>query len=115
MICFRNVAGNWIKSQSGQKVPTLRANYQLVSKARRIRYSRHFFPEKVSELCAQLFTELEQESMGQASSDPSSHQMPVNEAGQVEADKPVESEPLSVGWSSWTLVQGEEFTQDDQE
>src|SRR2546423_4655952 len=38
---------------------------ELVSKARRIRYSRHFFPEKVSELRARLFAELEQESMEQ--------------------------------------------------
>src|SRR6266700_1892149 len=41
---------------------------ELVSRARRIRYSRHFFPEKVSDLRARLFAELEQEAMEQAES-----------------------------------------------
>jgi len=36
---------------------------ELVSKARRIRYSRHFFPESVAELRVRLFAEVEQESM----------------------------------------------------
>ena len=38
---------------------------ELTSKARRIRYSRHFFPAKVSELRARLFAEIEQQSMEQ--------------------------------------------------
>src|SRR6266581_6238897 len=39
---------------------------ELVSRARRIRYSRHFFPEKVSELRARLFAEIELGSMEHA-------------------------------------------------
>lgn len=39
---------------------------ELTSKARRIRYSRHFFPESVTELRARLFAEIEQTSMEQA-------------------------------------------------
>src|SRR5229473_5093513 len=35
---------------------------ELTSKARRIRYSRGFFPEKVTDLRARLFAELEQEA-----------------------------------------------------
>jgi hypothetical protein len=88
---------------------------ELVSKARRIRYSRHFFPEKVSELRARLFAELEQESMEQAGNEASSHPESTGEAGQVETNKPVESEPLPAKRSSWSLVQCEEFTQDYQE
>jgi hypothetical protein len=38
----------------------------MTSKARRIRYSRHFFPENVTELRARLFAEVEQETMEQA-------------------------------------------------
>ena len=95
---------------------------EIVSKARRIRYSRHFFPEQVATLRARLFAELEQESMEQAESQSSS---PVagsqsdenvqtdnaspNEAAQAETNIPT-SEP--VVRSSWVLVQREEFTQD---
>ena len=83
-----------------------------MSKARRIRYSRHFFPEKVCELRARLFAELEQESMEQASSETSSHHEPVSEASQVETDKSVANQPQSVKRSSWSPVQYEAFTQD---
>jgi hypothetical protein len=87
---------------------------ELVSKARRIRYSRHFFPEKVSELRARLFAELEQESMEQANSETSSPET-ASEADQIDADKSVENKPQPVKRSSWSLVQCEEFTQDYQE
>ena len=89
---------------------------ELVSKARRIRYSRHFFPEKVSELRARLFAELEHESMEQAGNEASPHPESAGEASQIDADKPVEITPLpAVKRSSWSLVQCEEFTQDYQE
>jgi hypothetical protein len=88
---------------------------ELVSKARRIRYSRHFFPEKVSELRARLFADLEHEAMEQASDQTSSPDDAASETGQVDADKPVENEPPAVKRSSWSLVQCEEFTQDYQE
>ena len=42
---------------------------ELVSRARRIRYSRHFFPEKVSELRVRLFAEIELGSMEQTETD----------------------------------------------
>ena len=87
---------------------------ELVSKARRIRYSRHFFPEKVSELRARLFAELEQESMEQANSETSSPET-VSEADQIDADNSVENKPQPVKRSSWVLLQCEEFTQDYQE
>jgi hypothetical protein len=92
---------------------------ELVSKARRIRYSRHFFPEKVAALRARLFAELEQESMelsdSQSNSPMDSSQTEqtdvssLNEATQTETNIPA-SEP--VVRSSWVLVQREEFTQD---
>ena len=92
---------------------------ELVSKARRIRYSRHFFPEKVAALRARLFAELEQESMEQTESQSTSpvdssqteqtDTSSLNEAAQAETNIPA-SEPVVS--SSWVLVQREEFTQD---
>lgn len=87
---------------------------ELVSKARRIRYSRHFFPEKVSELRARLFAELEQEPLEQVSGETSSPET-ASETDQIDADKSVENKPQPVKRSSWSLVQCEEFTQDYQE
>ena len=65
---------------------------ELVSRARRIRYSRHFFPEKVSDLRARLFAEIEQGSMEQAEAISSTEDSPVDEAGQVDNGKPLEVE-----------------------
>src|SRR5207249_12205873 len=53
---------------------------ELVSKARRIRYSRHFFPEKVADLRARLFSEMEHESMEQAESQSTCEGCQVNES-----------------------------------
>ncbi len=50
--------------ESGKLVEERRTyTVELVSKARRIRYSRHFFPEQVAVLRARLFEEVEQETM----------------------------------------------------
>ncbi len=88
---------------------------ELVSKARRIRYSRHFFPEKVADLRARLFAELEQESMEQTEHASSTKSSSTDAADQEENGKPGESEPQSEKRSSWSLVQQEEFTQDIKE
>ena len=39
---------------------------EVVSLARRIRYSRNFFPERVADLRFHLFSDLEQEAMEQS-------------------------------------------------
>ena len=101
---------------------------ELVSRARRIRYSRHFFPEKVSELRARLFAEIEQGSMEQTATESSTEDSPVGEADQVDNGKPVDVSEASEGEnskpgeeekivkrSSWSLVTCEEFTEDIQE
>jgi hypothetical protein len=98
---------------------------ELVSKARRIRYSHHFFPEKVTELRARLFAELEQESMEQAESQPvndaqSDNASPIGDdstdkVGPTEHSKPGKTELWIVKRSSWSLIQCEEFTQDIKE
>jgi hypothetical protein len=87
---------------------------ELVSRARRIRYSRHFFPEKVSDLRARLFAEIEQGSMEQTATASSTEDSIVDEAGQLDNGKPVEEEK-AVKRSSWSLVKCEEFTEDIQE
>ncbi len=83
---------------------------ELVSRARRIRYSRHFFPEKVADLRARLFAELEQESMEQAEQASSVENTSADEMSEGDTDKQVEAEPQPVKRSSWSLVQQEEFT-----
>ncbi len=97
---------------------------ELVSKSRRIRYSRHFFPEKVTDLRARLFAELEQESMEQAENQPIDAVQPDNgksgddssvERGQAEESKTQELGMQTVKRSSWSLIQCEEFTQDYRE
>jgi hypothetical protein len=93
---------------------------ELVSKARRIRYSRHFFPEAVAALRARLFSELEQ-AEGQALSEGAQAENAPAVAGSGEneqeatADKPEEGQRQLVRRSSWTLVEREEFTQDIKE
>ena len=62
----------------------------LVSKARRIRYSRHFFPESVAELRARLFAEVEQESMEQLEKVPA-------DSSQVNIDKAVDESAVEAG------------------
>jgi hypothetical protein len=88
---------------------------ELVSKARRIRYSRHFFPEKVSELRARLFAELEQEAMEQTANEPSIGGTCACEGDQPDNGLPGEDKPKPVKRSSWSLIQCEEFTQDFKE
>jgi hypothetical protein len=96
---------------------------ELTSKARRIRYSRHFFPEKVSELRARLFAEIEQQSMEQNEStcsacdstleqEISNEGTSASEANEEDDTTSAEAESQPVKRSSWTLVEREEFTSD---
>jgi hypothetical protein len=86
----------------------------LVSKARRIRYSRHFFPENVRDLRARLFADLEQDSMEPPDDAVSTEDTSRNEVEQGENGRPGEEEQPKKQ-SSWTLVEQEEFTQDIKE
>jgi hypothetical protein len=96
---------------------------ELVSKARRIRYSRHFFPEKIADLRVRLFAEIEQGSMEQGESQLSCEGCQVNDdsfGDNASADEESqinhgETEQQPVKRSSWMLVQQEEFTQDMKE
>ncbi len=114
---------------------------ELVSKARRIRYSRHFFPEKVADLRARLFAEIEQSSMEQtegssecegcqvhnglpltntSGSEEGQEDKPLegiseSEENQEGNGKPLETEQQPVKRSSWVLVEEEPFTQDIEE
>jgi hypothetical protein len=88
--------------------------FEVVSKARRIRYSHHFFPEKVADLRARLFAELEQEAMEQAEGEAATGSASLDEAGQEDYSQSVEDGPLVVR-SSWSLVEQEPFTQDIKE
>jgi hypothetical protein len=85
---------------------------EVVSKARRIRYSRHFFPEKVADLRARLFAELEQEAMEQTEGEAATASTSTDEAGQE--DSAVEDGAFVVR-SSWSLIEQAPFTQDIKE
>src|SRR6266699_2613828 len=98
---------------------------ELVSKARRIRYSRHFFPEQVAVLRTRLFEEIEEVAQEQV--DGETVEVSVSDSGkssdiqtseqeeQKEEDERVEADSTPVKRSPWTLVMCEEFTSDYQE
>jgi len=100
---------------------------ELTSKARRIRYSHHFFPEKVALLRARLFAEIDEQSMEHTEEKPSDESSPsdtevlasdtsASEAVVDDNGKPLEEDTSQpVKRSSWTLVEREEFTSDLQE
>ena len=114
---------------------------ELVSKARRIRYSRHFFPEKVADLRARLFAEIEQSSMEQtegssecegcqvhnglpltntSGGEEGQEDKPLEGISESEGNQegnglPLETEQQPVKRSSWVLVEQEAFTQDIEE
>jgi hypothetical protein len=101
---------------------------ELVSKARRIRYSRHFFPESVAELRARLFAEVEQESMEQAETAPADGSQadkskPVGESAvegkeqedQAEKSEQAATEEQPAKRSAWIIVECDEFTNTIQE
>lgn len=99
----------------------------LVSKARRIRYSRHFFPESVTALRARLFAEVEQASMESAENTPTDGSQVTNsvidesslEAGEQEGqpltDGQLMMEEKPVKRSVWIIVECDEFTDDIKE
>src|SRR5436305_4519458 len=101
---------------------------QLVSHARRIRYSRHFFPESVAVLRARLFEEVEQQTMEQGD-DAVGEDSPmesskgreasagevVEQEAQADTSEQVVTEEKPVKRSSWILVECDEFTDDIKE
>jgi hypothetical protein len=101
---------------------------ELTSKARRIRYSHHFFPESVTELRARLFAEIEQASMERAEHVPADSSQ--TDGGKTLDESPVEGveqeepgeaserfvlEEVPVKRSLWMIVKCEEFTDDIKE
>ncbi len=73
----------------------------VASSARRIRYSRQFFPESVADLRARLFAGLEETAMEKQTN--TSDGLPL--AGNEEVERPVQR-------SSWTLFEQEPLTDD---
>jgi hypothetical protein len=101
---------------------------ELTSKARRIRYSRHFFPESVTELRTRLFAEIEQQAMKQAEhvhvdgsqtdSGKTLDESPmegIEQGVSGETDKQTVLEEAAAKRSSWMIVECEEFTNDFKE
>jgi hypothetical protein len=124
----REVVGLVLDNQG--KIVEERHTYtaNLVSKARRIRYSRHFFPESVAELRARLFAEVEQESMEQAETAPADGSQAdksksegesavgaEEQEEQAEKSEQAATEEQPVKRSAWIIVECDEFTDDIQE
>lgn len=84
--------GNKVKQHRQEKV-------QVVSLARRIRYSRRFFPESVADMRVRLFSDIEQEVLEQ-----SDDGLPIQENSLDVSNKPLRER------SSWSLFEQEEFT-----
>jgi hypothetical protein len=93
--------GNLIERKETQTV-------EVVSKARRIRYSRHFFPESVAELRLRLFAQIEgagEITIDDAATKPTAHEeTPLWEPDTDDEETPTESR--------WTLLEKEPFTDD---
>ena len=93
--------------ESGKLVEERRTyTARLVSKARRIRYSRHFFPESVAVLRARLFEEVEQATMEQG-------EVAAVESAQVESDEVVDEPVMKVAEAVETKEQEEQAGQED--
>lgn len=78
---------------------------EVVSLARRIRYSHNFFPERVADLRFRLFSDLEQESMEQIDA----NGLPI------EGEVPDDGDDKFRERASWTLFAEEDFTSDFKE
>jgi hypothetical protein len=122
--------GKHVALDADGKVVEERHTYtvELTSKARRIRYSRHFFPESVTELRARLFAEIEQASMEQAehvtadgSQADAGKTLDETYMGCVEQEGPAEPGEQAVTEegvarrSSWMMVECDESTDDSKE
>ncbi|HLZ81037.1 MAG TPA: hypothetical protein VKP04_05340, partial [Ktedonobacteraceae bacterium] len=100
---------------------------ELVSKARRIRYSRHFFPKSVAELRARLFAEVEQETMESSENAPVDgsqvdkvttdelSQKAVEQEEQADSSEQGMTEEVPVKRAAWVIVECDEFTDDIKE
>src|SRR5690349_3371620 len=86
--------------QGHPEIDTETVEMEDVSRARRIRDSRGFFPESVADLRARLFADLEQQPMEQA------------DDGKPLEESDADEESLQAAPSSWCLVQQAEFTTD---
>ncbi len=86
------MSGWWFEDEQGQTHTEKQVfTEEVTSKAHRIRYSRNFFPERVSDLRARLFAGLENETMEQAAS---------GECGQVSGQQDEHGLPLDTRRSS---------------
>jgi hypothetical protein len=98
---------------------------ELTSKARRIRYSRHFFPESVMELRARLFAEIEQVCLEQTEHMPTDgthiddgktlDETSVKGVEQEEPGKETVTVERVAKQSSWMIMECDEFTDDIKE
>ena len=106
--------------ESGHETPRVESvEFEVASSARRIRYSRHFFPESVEDLRFRLFSGLDNPDGIERDLVPADHPnadldgMLVVEVAEEKVSQ--EAEPEQPERPKWTLYEAEPFTSDIQE
>jgi len=100
----RQVVVPYVDEQGNLRQERIMQTVEVASKARRIRYSRHFFPESTADLRLRLFSHLED-----------SHEIEIDAAASDDVLGDAHSlgnEAQPVKRSSWSLYEQEPFSQD---
>jgi len=100
----RQVVVPYVDEQGNLRQERIMQTVEVASKARRIRYSRHFFPESTADLRLRLFSHLED-----------SHEIEIDAAASDDVSGDAHSlgnEAQPVKRSSWSLYEQEPFSQD---
>ena len=85
---------------------------EVESRARRIRYSRHFFPESTADLRLRLFSHLEDANEIEIDAAASADELGQCQEGQSGDVAPLEEETHALKRSSWSLYEHDPFSQD---
>ena len=85
---------------------------EMESRARRIRYSRHFFPESTADLRLRLFSHLEDANEIEIDAAASAEVPGQCQEGQSGDFAPIEEETHALKRSSWSLYEHDSFSQD---
>ncbi len=84
---------------------------EVGSRARRIRYSRHFFPESTADLRLRLFSHLEDANEIEIDAAASADELGQCQEGQSGDVAPLEEETHALKRSSWSLYEHDSFSQ----
>ncbi len=103
----REIVVPHLDEQGNLRQERVRHTMEMESRARRIRYSRHFFPESTADLRLRLFSHLEDSHEIEIEAAASAHVL--DQSGDAPS---LEDETTSVKRSSWSLYEHDPFSQD---